>query len=336
MGFTTNTTPIAESQLNTGSVQSEAGQNEFSSKANTVSAPVESDRSLNEAIGQHAAVADWEYAQLHADILISEARFNREFFDGGLPPAAISFESDDVRRLGWYLLKPDGLALNFRININTKHLASGDQVDVLETLLHEMLHLWEHIGGRVKGGRYHTKKFRDKAEALGKKINSAVFPGMQGGPLMHVIAAKAVAFGEALRPEFTDYAKQIIKNAQVMAQEFLNRGYQIVSGGTDNHMMVLDLRNKNLVGKEAEKILEKIGVSVSRSTIPNDPNPPMNPSGLRLGTPAVTTRGMKEPEMKLIAEYIDVALQNGQDEAKLSGLKDEIKAMCARFPIPTK
>ena len=167
MGFTTNTTPIAESQLNTGSVQSEAGQNEFSSKANTVSAPVESDRSLNEAIGQHAAVTDWEYAQLHADMLISEARFNREFFDGELPPAAISFESDDVRRLGWYLLKPDGVALNFRININTKHLASGDQVDVLETLLHEMLHLWEHIGGRVKGGRYHTKKFRDKAEALG-------------------------------------------------------------------------------------------------------------------------------------------------------------------------
>jgi len=167
MEFTTYTTPIAESQLNTASEGSEAGHKEFSIKANTVSAPVESDRLLNKAIGQHAAVAAWEYAQPHADMLIWETRFNKEFFDGELPPAAISFESDDVRRLGWYLLKRDGLALNFRININTKHLAAGDQVDVLDTLLHEMTHQWEHVGGREKGGRYHTKKFRDKAEALG-------------------------------------------------------------------------------------------------------------------------------------------------------------------------
>ncbi len=169
-----------------------------------------------------------------------------------------------------------------------------------------------------------------------KQVNSAVFPGMQGGPHDHITAAKAVAFGEALKPEFKEYSKQIIKNARALAQEFISRGYKIVSGGTDNHMMVLDLRNKNMVGKEAEKILEKIGVSVSRSTIPNDPNPPMNPSGLRLGTPAVTTRGMKEGEMRLIAEYVDVALANAADAGKLDGLKAKIKELCDRFPIPTK
>jgi glycine hydroxymethyltransferase len=173
-------------------------------------------------------------------------------------------------------------------------------------------------------------------EKFAKQVNSAVFPGMQGGPHDHITAAKAVAFGEALKPEFTEYAKQIIINAKAMAAEFLGRGYKIVSGGTDNHLMVVDLGNKELGGKDAEKILEKIGISVSRSTIPNDPNPPMNPSGVRIGTPAVTTRGMKEEEMKLIVEYIDAAFKNKENENKLAELKQKVRGLCEKFPTPTK
>lgn len=173
-------------------------------------------------------------------------------------------------------------------------------------------------------------------EKYAKQVNSAVFPGMQGGPHDHITAAKAVAFGEALKPEFVEYSKQIIKNAKVMADEFIKRGYKVVSGGTDNHLMVIDLANKGLVGKEAEKLLEKIGVSVSRSTIPNDLNPPMNPSGIRLGTPSVTTRGLKETEIRLVVEYIDSAFQNKEKEEKLDELRQAVKELCDRFPIPTK
>lgn len=173
-------------------------------------------------------------------------------------------------------------------------------------------------------------------EKFAKQINSAVFPGMQGGPHDHITAAKAVAFGEALKPEFTDYAKQVIKNAKAMAAEFISRGYEVISGGTDNHLMVINLVNKGTVGKEAEKALENIGISVSRSTIPNDPNPPMNPSGVRIGTPAITTRGMKEAEMVLIAGYIDEAIKNRDNEAELINLKKKVKELCDKFPIPTK
>ncbi len=173
-------------------------------------------------------------------------------------------------------------------------------------------------------------------EKYAKQIDSAVFPGMQGGPHDHITAAKAVAFGEALKPEFTEYAKQIILNAKAMADEFIKRGYRIVSGGTDNHLMVVDLSNKNSVGKEAEKVWEKIGISVSRSTIPNDPNPPMNPSGVRIGTPAVTTRGFKEDEARLIVEFMAEALITKDNEEKLDQLKEKVKNLCNQFPIPTK
>lgn len=173
-------------------------------------------------------------------------------------------------------------------------------------------------------------------EKFAKQVNSAVFPGMQGGPHDHITAAKAVAFGEALKPEFIEYSKQIIKNAQAMAAEFMVRGYRIISGGTDNHLMVIDLTSKGMVGKAAEKVLEKIGISISRSTIPNDPNPPMNPSGIRVGTPAITTRGLKETEMKLIVAWVDEALQNKEDENKLGELKKKVQELCAKFPIPTK
>ncbi|MFA5163712.1 MAG: serine hydroxymethyltransferase [Patescibacteria group bacterium] len=170
-------------------------------------------------------------------------------------------------------------------------------------------------------------------EQFAKQIDRAVFPGMQGGPHDHITAAKAVAFGEALQPEFRDYAEQVVKNAQAMAAEFIARGYRVVSGGTDNHLMVLDLSSRGLVGKLAEQTLEKIGISVSRSTIPNDPNPPMNPSGLRLGTPAVTTRGMKEAEMAAIVDLIDQALNNIDNEIKLNELKDRVRDLCAKFKL---
>ncbi len=173
-------------------------------------------------------------------------------------------------------------------------------------------------------------------EQFAKQVDSAVFPGMQGGPHEHIIASIAVAFHEALQPEFQTYATQVIKNAKAMANEFLDLGYKIVSGGTDNHLLVLDLSSKNIAGKEAEKILEKIGISVSRSTIPNDPNPPMNPSGVRIGTPAITTRGLKEEDVRLVVGCIDEALKNKDDEVKLQNIKKEIEGICKRFPIPTK
>lgn len=173
-------------------------------------------------------------------------------------------------------------------------------------------------------------------EKYAKQLNSAVFPGMQGGPHDHITAAKAVAFGEALQPEFVEYSKQIILNAQAMAAEFIKLGYEIISGGTDNHLMVINLNSKGLAGKEVEKILEKIGISVSRSTIPNDPNPPMNPSGMRIGTPAITTRGLKENEMKLIVEYIDKAIISRDNDGELAILKKKVQELCEKFPIPTK
>ena len=172
-------------------------------------------------------------------------------------------------------------------------------------------------------------------EEHAKKINSAVFPGMQGGPHNNMTAAKAVAFGEALKPEFVEYSKQVILNAKAMADEFITRGYKIVSGGTDNHLFVLDLSDKGIVGKEAEKILEKIGISVSRSTIPNDPNPPMNPSGIRVGTPAMTTRGMKEPEARKVAEYMDESFKNKDSDEVLAELRGKIKVLCETFKIPS-
>jgi glycine hydroxymethyltransferase len=172
-------------------------------------------------------------------------------------------------------------------------------------------------------------------EKYAKQIDRAVFPGMQGGPHDHINAAKAVAFGEALRPEFKEYAKQVIANAKVLAAEFIRRGYRVISGGTDNHLIVVDMTSKNITGRDAEEVLNKIGISVNRSTIPNDPNPPMKPSGVRLGTPALTTRGMKEKEIVLIAELIDQAIINRADEEKLAELKKEVKKLCRKFPLPT-
>lgn len=173
-------------------------------------------------------------------------------------------------------------------------------------------------------------------EKYAKKIDSAVFPGMQGGPHDHVTAAKAVAFGEALKPEFINYAKQVIKNAKALSDQLIKLDYKIISGGTDNHLLVIDLLDKKISGKEAEILLEKVGISVSRSTIPNDPNPPMNPSGLRLGTAAATTRGLKEQDMISIANFINDVIKNKENKKHLQQIKKEVKNICQKFPIPTK
>ena len=171
-------------------------------------------------------------------------------------------------------------------------------------------------------------------EKFAKQVDRAVFPGMQGGPHDHITAAKAVAFGEALKPEFKEYAKKIIVNARAMADNFLALDYKIISGGTDNHLFVLDLSHKGLSGKEAEKVLETVGISVSRSTIPDDPNPPMNPSGVRIGTPAVTTRGMGEAEIKMIVNFIDSAITHKDDLGYLNNLKTDVRNLCLQFPTP--
>lgn len=170
-------------------------------------------------------------------------------------------------------------------------------------------------------------------EEFAKKINSEVFPGIQGGPLMHVIAAKAVAFKEALEPGFKTYQQQIVKNAAVLAEELEKRGYRIVSGGTDNHLMLVDFSANGITGKEAETCLDKAGITVNKNLIPFDEQSPFVTSGIRVGTPAATTRGMKEPEMSKVAEFMDRALKECGDDAKLAGIKKEVTEFLKSFPL---
>ncbi len=172
-------------------------------------------------------------------------------------------------------------------------------------------------------------------EKYAQQVDKGLFPGMQGGPHDHITLAKAVAFGEALKPEFKEYAKQVRRNAKVMAEEFISKGYRVISGGTDNHLMVVDMTKTGVSGRKVEQVLNKVGISCSRSTIPNDPNPPMKPSGVRLGTPAITTRNMKEPEMKKVVDLIDRAIDNRKDEKALEIIKKEIEEVCQEFPLPT-
>lgn len=164
-------------------------------------------------------------------------------------------------------------------------------------------------------------------------IDKAIFPGIQGGPLMHVIAAKAVAFKEALEPQFKSYQEQIVKNAQLLATGLTSRGFRLVSGGTDNHLMLIDLQNKQITGKEAEKRLDDAGITVNKNTIPFDPQSPFVTSGIRVGTPAVTTRGMKEAEMEKIAEIIDLVISYRQDDSKLAQAQKMVKELTGAFPL---
>jgi glycine hydroxymethyltransferase len=167
---------------------------------------------------------------------------------------------------------------------------------------------------------------------LAKAVDKSVFPGTQGGPLEHVIAAKAVAFGEALTDEFKTYSRRVVENAQALAAALIDRGFAIVSGGTDTHLMLVDLRPKNLTGKVAEKLLDQASITVNKNTIPDDPQSPFVTSGIRLGTPALTTRGMGRGEMKLIAELIDRALTR-QDEATLARVRQEVEELTSAFPL---
>ncbi len=164
-------------------------------------------------------------------------------------------------------------------------------------------------------------------------IDKAVFPGIQGGPLMHVIAGKAVAFKEALTPEFKKYQEQIVLNAKILAKELMNKGFNLVSGGTDNHLMLLDLRNKGITGKNAEHVLDEVGITVNKNAIPYDPESPAVTSGVRIGTPAATSRGMKEDAMRRIAAIIDLALTNASDESKLAQAKNMVGELTKEYPL---
>jgi len=171
-------------------------------------------------------------------------------------------------------------------------------------------------------------------QEFAKKIDAQVFPGVQGGPLMHVIAAKAICFGEALKPDFTDYAHQVVKNAQALAARLAHHGYRIVSGGTDNHLLLVDLRPKDINGAEASLALDEAGITVNKNGIPFDTGSPMKPSGIRIGTPAITTRGMKENDVAKVADFIDLALQAKGDTSALKAIRDEVFAFNKRFPLP--
>ena len=168
---------------------------------------------------------------------------------------------------------------------------------------------------------------------MSQLLDLAVFPGSQGGPLEHVIAAKAVAFGEILSEDFKAYGQQIIANAQAMATSFINRGYQLISNGTENHLMLIDLRNKNLTGKKAQETLDKAHITLNKNAVPFDDKSPFVTSGIRVGVPAVTTRGMKEAHMETVVELIDQVLMNADDENKIAGIKNEVRHFMQQFPL---
>src|SRR6202022_4470088 len=170
-------------------------------------------------------------------------------------------------------------------------------------------------------------------EKFAKQIDATVFPGVQGGPLMHVIAAKAVCFHEALQPQFREYQRQVVLNAKALAAGVAKHGYRIVSGGTDNHLMLVDLRPKEINGKEAQEVLARAGITVNKNAIPYATYPIFNPGGIRIGTPAVTTRGMKEEEMLEIADLLAEALQNRADEGGLERVREKVRELTRRFPL---
>jgi glycine hydroxymethyltransferase len=168
-----------------------------------------------------------------------------------------------------------------------------------------------------------------------KQVNSSVFPGLQGGPLMHVIAAKAVGFGEALKPEFRGYATQVIANARTLAHELQERGFRLVSGGTDNHMLLVDVASRGVTGKVAEETLDAAGITVNKNKIPFDTRPPLDPSGIRVGSPALTSRGMREPEMRTIAGWMSEVLGAPQEKKLQERVRAQVREMGQQFPAPT-
>jgi len=194
-------------------------------------------------------------------------------------------------------------------------------------------------GGLILMGKDFENPFGLKAPKSGRTkmmselIDSMVIPGIQGGPLMHVIAAKAVGFLENLQPEFETYARQIIKNAQALARKLASLGYNIISGGTDNHLMLIDLRNKNLTGKDAQEALDQAGITVNKNAVPFDDKSPLITSGIRIGTPALTTRGMRESEMEIVGEFIDEVLSNIGKTNVYEDVKQKVLQLCQKFPL---
>jgi glycine hydroxymethyltransferase len=180
-----------------------------------------------------------------------------------------------------------------------------------------------------------TRKTK-RTKMMSEIINSNVMPGIQGGPLMHIIAAKAVAFGEALQPEFKTYCEQIVKNAKALAEELMKEGFNLISGGTDNHLILINLENKNLTGKQAEEALEEAGITTNKNMVPFDKRSPFVTSGIRLGTPALTTRGMKEKEMRFIAGLINRVIGNHEDEQEKESVRREVRELCSQFPLYEK
>ena len=202
------------------------------------------------------------------------------------------------------------------------HQNPVDHCHVVTTTTHKTLR-------GPRGGMILTKD----GDVFEKKLASQIFPGIQGGPMMHTILAKAVAFGEALDPSFKTYSAQVIKNCQTLASELTNKGYELTTGGTDNHLVLLDLRNKNVTGKDAEKALETAGIAVNKNMVPFDDKSPFITSGIRIGTPALTTRGMQESEMIRIASWIDQAITSRDSQESLVKIATEIKIFCADYPI---
>lgn len=194
-------------------------------------------------------------------------------------------------------------------------------------------------GGLILIGKDYENPLGQVAPKTGRKkmmselIDSMVMPGIQGGPLMHVIAAKAVAFGENLQPEFRTYSEQVIRNAQALADALIGLGYNIISGGTDNHLMLIDLRNKNVTGKQAQETLDQAGITVNKNAVPFDDKSPFITSGIRIGTPAITTRGMREPEMRLVADLINRVITNVENPNVFQEVAAEVRALCDRFPL---
>ncbi|MEA4920264.1 MAG: serine hydroxymethyltransferase [Clostridiaceae bacterium] len=233
-------------------------------------------------------------------------------------PRAIDFQkfSEIAKDVGAYLMVD--MAHIAGLVAAGLHMNPVPYADVVTTTTHKTLR-------GPRGGMILCK------EELAKTIDKAIFPGTQGGPLMHIIAAKAVCFGEALKPEFKEYQKQIVKNASVLADELLKQGFKLVSGGTDNHLMLVDVRNFGVTGKKLEKRLDEVYITVNKNSIPNDPEKPTVTSGIRVGTPAVTTRGFKEAEMAKIAELI--ALTASDFDNKADYIRECVTDMCKRFPI---
>lgn len=215
-----------------------------------------------------------------------------------------------------------------------KHMMPFPHCDVVTTTTHKTLR-----GPRgaiilsMNEDRLKQKYHPDSKKNMAKMIDSAVFPGMQGGPLDHMIAAKAVAFGEALKPEFRDYIEQVLKNAKVLAEGLMDNGFKLISGGTDNHLMLIDLTNKGVAGKQAETALDEAGITCNKNMIPFDTRSPFDPSGIRIGTPAITTRGFKENDMKIIADLMNKVIENINNKKIIERVKQDILDLCKKYPL---